>query len=288
MKNKEEQITLDDYLKNPLQGVVQRKSRSVAVQHNSLVEARYKLTLNEQKLMLFACSKIDRSKKDFELVRIPVNEIAQVLSLTRSKALYARIDKVFKGLLTKDIYIFTKAKNNTKRLLHTTWMSSCEYSVDGWIEYEFSKKLKQLLLNLKKHYTTAFLDDIIKFKSEHTIRLYLIARRYKNLEYPFVLFDYKEFKKMLGLEGKYKSFKDFKKYVLDRAKKELSENRVGLNFIYEEERFRKSVVRLKLFFYNPKKTKSPKMPKFSFDLTMQGVENAKIFKEYWSKHNATS
>ena len=287
-----EQTNIDEILnKTTRAGKSTKIKRPIVVQHNSLIEARYKLTALEQKFMLFACSKVDRTKSAFFKIQIKYSDIFELLDLKNTKAKYKRLGEIISGLSTKELFIYNK---DDETLLQTTWMAGALHTLEGYVEVAFHYKLEPLLLQLKKNFTKAYLTDIIRFKGSHTIRLFLIFSSYQNMRKDTLLyFDLAKMKRSLFIENKYKDFKNFKVRVLLPAQREFKKNTTQNNFLFKVRRGRNKVVLgIFIYLYNQKTDKHPTMPKPSFDNVCEIRDIDKIFAEYRKnirqRKNATS
>lgn len=194
----------------------------LVVKHNDLVEARYDLNLTEQKIILYSVSKIDTSKDKFNLIKLEVTEITKLIGTNYDR--YSEFKSIANGLMDKKIYF--KDRPN----LDVRWLASSEYVGEGIIELEFSEKLIPYLLNLKKKFTRYQLKNIINFQNKHSLRIYELMKQYQNIGKRN--FELEEFKKTLFLENQYDRIYDFRRFVLDPAKKEINEN-TDINISYE-------------------------------------------------------
>ena len=57
----------------------------LVVKANKLIEARYNLSLNEQKVILYAVSKLDREKDKFNILELETREFVKLLGTTSSR-----------------------------------------------------------------------------------------------------------------------------------------------------------------------------------------------------------
>lgn len=189
---------------------------SLIVKANKLIEARYDLNLNEQKIILYAVSKLDRDKKDFNIIDLEVKDFTNLID-TSSKR-YSEIREIVRELRKKELIIDTEEKE-----LITGWLSSIDYIKDsGKIQLEFSKKLVPYLLQLKERFTRYELKNILYLKSKYSIRIYELLKQYEKIGTRE--FKLEELKKKIGCEDKYGDFRNFKRYILDKSKKELKES----------------------------------------------------------------
>lgn len=187
---------------------------NLVVKSNQLIQARYDLNLNEQKIILYAVSKLDRDKDKFNILQIQTNEFMKLLN--KSQFRYTEIKELVSELMKKQVNIQTKKSD-----LVVNWLSSIEYLNNlGIIELEFSEKLIPYLLQLRQQFTRYELKNILLLKSKHSIRMYELLKQYQVIgkrEFKIC-----ELKKMLCIEGQYERMYDFKRFVLDTAEQEIN------------------------------------------------------------------
>lgn len=201
------------------------RENSLVVKSNKLIEARYDLNLNEQKIILYAVSKLDRNKEKFNILKLDVREFTELIGTTSER--YSEIKEIVIELMKKQIRM-----NTRERELIANWVSSIDYIKDtGTVELEFSEKLIPYLLQLKEQYTQYQLKNILYLKNKYAIRIYELLKQYQNIGKRE--FDLDELKKIIGCENKYSDFRNFNKFVLDISKKELCEY-TDICFEYEK------------------------------------------------------
>ena len=188
---------------------------NLVVKHNDLIEARYNLTLNEQRVILYSVSMINREETNFETVKIKVNELTNLLDTTEKR--YTEFRNIAENLISKTLHI---QKGDSE--LVTSWLSSMEYlKNEGTIELEFSKKLIPYLLQLKKKFTRYELENILYFKNKHSIRVYELLKQYEKIKKREIKLD--ELRKCLGiLDDEYLRFGNFENRVLKITKEEIN------------------------------------------------------------------
>jgi len=203
-----------------------RKNALVVTHSNKLTEARYSLSINEQRVVLFMISLIQPQDEDFKDYEVAVSDFSELLELN-SKDNYARIKKVLRALLSKVLYI---PKDDGKGYLMTHWVSSADYSDnEGIINLSFDKKLKPYLLALKEQFTKYRLFTVTHFNSSYSIRIYMLLKQYESIG--IREFELSDFKELLGLRDKYPRFADFRKRIITTAKKEFSRKDKAGNYI---------------------------------------------------------
>lgn len=188
---------------------------SLVVKANHLIEARYELNLNEQKIILYSVSKINRKKNNFNIITIGVKDFFELLDTSTER--YTEIRKIIRKLRNKEIIIDTPEGE-----IITGWLSSIEYKRDtGTIDLEFSQKLIPYLLQLKKRFTRYQLRNILHLKSKYGIRIYELMKQYGTIGRREFKLD--ELKRILWIEDQYKRIYDLERFVLKPAKKEINE-----------------------------------------------------------------
>lgn len=195
---------------------------------NSLVEAKYSLGLQEQKVYLYAVSLLNEKDSSFGIIKFKLSDYAKK-SKSDIKRLYKSIDGITDNLMSS----FFKVKIDNDQWEKYNLMSSCKYK-KGELSIKFDSEMKAFLLNLKERYTRHLLEMPIQFKNKYAIRMYQLLKANAFKTPPVVEYAYSDLKEMLGIGSKqYKAFKDFRKNVLEVAKKEIG-NKSDISFEYEK------------------------------------------------------
>jgi plasmid replication initiation protein len=189
---------------------------------NSVIEAGYRLTLNEQRLIL-ACigqvNSINTLTKD-EPFTLRAQDYAKLFNLSEDRA-YSELKKVSDKLFSREITIYRPTEG--KQYLKTRWISSIAYGVDtGEVDIHFSTEIIPYLSGLKKEFTQYNLTNIANMTSIYAIRLYEILIQWKNIGIKEIELTW--LKKHFEIEGKYKAIKDLKKYVIKPALEQIDKH----------------------------------------------------------------
>lgn len=200
-----------------------QKTRSI-VKSNQLIEAKYKLTLNEQRLILLLITLIKPEDKEFKIYKFKIQDFIKIFRLRSKTTSYKEIKTTTERLVGNTLIM----KPNSSRTLYINWLSSAEYfENEGYVELCFDPKLKPYLLQLKDHFTTYRLENVLHLKSIYSIRLYELLLKEHNYYYRqknSLVFELQRLKEILGIEKKeYVKFNHFKTRVLNSAQKELKE-----------------------------------------------------------------
>lgn len=207
----------------------EKTQKSLVVKHNYLIEARYQaFTIVEQRIILMLLGQIQKDDKDFKTYGVTVADFSRLTGLPLNGSFYENLRNTLTQLRSKTIHI----KRDHGGFLVTGWLSSGEYIPnEGYIELCFDPKLKPYLLELKEKYTRYQLDVAIQFRSQYSIRLYeclkkeaQIIQEYKHKNIFEKKYSYEELRGISAIEqGQYSMFKDFRKWVIEPAVKEISD-----------------------------------------------------------------
>lgn len=230
------------------------------IQSNKLIEARYSLTVGEQRLILAMVSMIKPNDSEFTEYTIPLAELARLLGIDLSYT-YAEIDKITDRLMSRVLHI--RMQNGD--LMKLQWVCTAIHQKNSVI-LSFAPKLKPYLLRLQKAFTITDLNAVKNFQSIYSIRIYQFLKQYAGIGQREFLID--ELKSILGIEGQYTAFQDLKRRVLLQAKKEFEnqKNNCDLTFQLETIKEGRKITRLKFIIQqrkrNEEKTKPPQTKKF--------------------------
>ncbi len=199
------------------------KSVQIVKKDNRLIEAKYKLSIHQQRVLFTLLEKIHSSDDDFMHYDIDIGDIAEKFGLENGKALYAQMQEAISDLVTKKITI--QEGNQTVVM---AWLSYARYTKgQGIVEISFHKDLKPYLLQLKNHFTQYQLSAVARFKSSYSIRFYELLKMNEYLGKGgqfYRKFTIKELREYMQLDdGLYENFKDLRIRVIEPAYKEINE-----------------------------------------------------------------
>jgi plasmid replication initiation protein len=204
---------------------MEHEPNHLVTKSNKLVEANYRLSVSEQRVIAVMASKVAPTDEDFKPYEFKVSDLAELLD-TDSKNLHERVKDTTKGLVGRVIQI-----REPKKLIQVAWLSSATYHEGkGTVELCFDPSLRPYLLQLKERFTTYQLRNIVSLRSCHSVRLYELLKQYAAMKTR--TFKPDELRAALGLEkDMYKTWKDFRLRVLDHANTELKA-KTDISFTY--------------------------------------------------------
>ncbi len=210
----------------------------MVVKSNTLVEASYRLSTQEQKVILSLAAKIKTQDEDFKNYTFSVKEFADITG-ARIDSKYHEIKNLTSRLLRR---VFTI--NEADGPLQLSWLSAAKYfDGEGIITLRFDPGLKPYLLQLKDCFTKINLSVALRLKSSFSIRIYELLKQYESIgSRSFML---SELKTMLGIaDSQYKLYGHLKSKVLKVAQDELAA-KTDLTFDYEEIKVGRSVGKIR-------------------------------------------
>jgi plasmid replication initiation protein len=242
-----------------------KKKDPTAVQANSLVSARYRLTLGEQFLVLVMISKIDYQDSAFQGYEISIKELANTLQLNED-CTYREANNITDKLL-KRILRISKPDGS---LLKCNWIASAEH-FSGRVVLTPAPALRPYLLELREKFTKVPLNQVKGLRSQYSVRIYMLLRQYVGLGSFELAVD--EFREILSLEKQYPRFSEMRRWVINPAQKELK-SKADLSFKLETEKTGRSISILKFIIIKNKK-QSAKTIKSNLDIGKASARTVK-------------
>lgn len=215
---------------------------SVVRKDNRIIRACYKLTLNEQRLVLTAIAKIPFDEKIPDEVEITAQEFLALFPDVGEKNVHNEIQDAVDRLYERSIRIEDPIKKKKFR-----WISSTTFykKGEGRVGFAFGKEIIPYLQQLKTQFTKYRLGDISNLKSIYSIRLFEMLMQFQNTT--IVLIDLNNFKERLGISEKYPVFKDLRRWVIEPAVKELNQ-KSHFNITFRGVREGRAIKKLEFFF----------------------------------------
>lgn len=188
---------------------------------NDLTESAYKLTLNEQRVLLACIAQINSNEPltvtdKFEL---SAKNFATVFDVDERGA-YDQLTEVARSLYKRELII--DAPENGVDLLQTRWISSIRYQkAAGKIVLRFAQDILPYLSGFKEKFTRYELINISSMNSIYGIRLYELLSQWQSVGRRDIEISW--LKKQFEIEQNYSSISDLKKYVIEPAVKSINE-----------------------------------------------------------------
>jgi plasmid replication initiation protein len=208
---------------------VERRVRRVT-KSNRIVEASYRLTLQEQRLVLFCVAQID-SRRPLEEQRSFIVEAApfrETFGLAQEKV-YEEMRDAAKRLFERKVTI-TDAQNGQVTLLR--WVSMIRYeNRKGRVVLNFAPEMLPFISDLKDRFTSYPLEAVAKLSSTFAVRLFELLAQYARLGRRQMSVE--QLRRWLDCVDSFRRFSEFERWVIAPAVQQLNE-RTDLRIRYDK------------------------------------------------------
>ena len=209
------------------------ENKKMCAAGNEVVNAVYSMSLDCQRFILFALTKIEYSSKDLSreafAVEISATEWNEVFDGDGSGNSYKQLAKIADRLQHSPAATVRVALGEGYRRMQ--WADVADYQPkEGYVGFVFGESIRKHLGDLRGDYTKMDLIKIRHFQSVYSIRIYMLLAQYRATGFRIEQVD--DLRAKLDLGEKYKLFADFRRNVLDRAISEIKE-RAGIDVAYE-------------------------------------------------------
>ena len=209
---------------------------------NFIITASYKLTLNEQRIVLTAIAKIPFNQEIPRKITITAQEFLKCFPDIGEKNVHKQMKEAVENLWNRSIKIEDPNQKEEFR-----WISSkITYKKGkGRVDFSFSNEIIPYLQYLKKNFTKYRIEDVSNLKSIYSIRLYemILQFQFTNI---FII-DIENFRERLGISNKYLDYLNLRRRVIEPAINELNQKSL-FNVTYKSVREGRAIKNLKFFF----------------------------------------
>ncbi len=206
------QCNIVSFLKNKLHVAGDHMSNGIVTKSNHLIEASYKLSLNEQRLILSAITQLDGRKplpKDNEFV-ITAAEFSKDFAIPINQA-YEILDDATSRLYERDIKTYDHTDKSRGRF---RWVDGVKYwNGEAKVTLSFSRWIIPYLTMLHKQFTSYELKQVSQLNTAYSIRLYELLVQFIKTGERYINLD--KLRELLELKNQYSRFFDFKKRIIE-------------------------------------------------------------------------
>ena len=186
------------------------------VKANSLIEASYRLTLDEMRLLALTIGTMN-PKSDQQVFEFSVSEFVNQFPEVNADRAYTQIKSAIERISER--WVKTEDERHVTKF---RWVSSQTYfKKEGRFKIALTNEIMPYLTQLKGQFTQYQLNHISGFSSVHAIRLYELFTQYKRLGERYISVE--DLKKWLQLEDKYDRYNNLNQRVLTPALSEINE-----------------------------------------------------------------
>lgn len=197
--------------------IANQRSYSVVKSNELIQKARYDLNISELKTLAFIFSKIKPTDKSIQEYSFSIKEYCQVCGIDyKNGNNYINIKKNLKALRDKSFWMLDEKGNETL----VGWLSKARiYKGSGKVAVKLDEDLHKYIIGLFENFTQYELLSTLPMKSSYSFRIYELLKSYAFTKHH--TFDIDDLKSKL-MATKYVNFKDFRRYILEVATKEIN------------------------------------------------------------------
>lgn len=228
------------------------QKKDLVVKSNQLVEASYRLTLAEQRIILYAIVTARRTGQGLmadDFVEIQAADYAAMYEVPVKQA-YEQIKDAAQTLFNRYVvWHGHSARSGKPEVMKVRWLSAASYiDGEGVIKLRFAQDMVPHITRLEACFTRYQLQQVAGMSSVHAIRLYELLMQWgsagqREIELAWL-------KCALELENEYSSIKNFKKRVIDVALAQINAH-TDLTVGYTQRKTGRNVTHF-LFTFAPK------------------------------------
>jgi plasmid replication initiation protein len=209
-----------------LRGVLM-KNHELVVKSNRLIEASYRLTLNEQRIILYAiCRSREEQKGLFpnEPVVITADAFAHQFPSIDKGHVYHQLKEAMDALYERSVTLYeTDEDTGKEQVSKTRWISKASY-VDGAgrIKIVFTPDVIKYITRLEKEFTSYQLEKVGNMTSSYAVRIYELLAKHREIGNRTL--NLKWLRETLQLADEYKLTADFIRKVIEVAVKQINDH----------------------------------------------------------------
>jgi plasmid replication initiation protein len=192
-------------------------AKLIAVRSNFLIEASYRLTLQEQRFMLCCIGKIDPYEPVPERLIVTSDEFYQTFPAMGIENKERELKKAVDQLWERSIVV--KDPNQTEEF---RWIQSRikYHKGEARVSVKFADDIKKYLTQLSSRFTQVALNNVANLSTTYSIRIYELCQQFIKAGERTV--ELSELRDWLDCKDTYPEFKDFNKWVLKPSITELN------------------------------------------------------------------
>lgn len=224
------------------------REMSVYKRDDMIQKSRHQLSIQEQRCVLYAISKIKPTDEIFQEYTFDIKDLYILCGIQKES--YTELKAILIGLKSKCWWMQIDDKGTESAV---SWFSKVRTNKkSGKVTLKFDEDMMPFLLQLTKQnafYTSYNLQYVLPMSSQFSPRLYEILKSYQknNREWFFPL---EELKRLLDCQN-YKRWPDFRRFALEPAVEEINQY-TDINIAWDVEKEGKKVSRV--IFYMAEKS----------------------------------
>ncbi len=197
-----------------------------------------KLSLKARKMLYIVISQCRQNDEKFYTYEISIKEFAETMNIT-SDTIYSEANHITDELISKVLYVAKQEKT-------FSIFSICEY-YNGIFCFKLNPDMTTFLPQLKEEFSKPLLKDFMKMKSPYSIAIWHLMQKEiysrklsltNTIQFNLTL---DELREITGTQEKFAKLSNIKRFVFDKALREINEN-CGVKVSYENIKKSRTVV----------------------------------------------
>jgi len=204
------------------------KKQELVVKSNRLVEASYRLGLNEQRIILYAICRCREEQKGLfphEPVVITAEAFARQFPSIDKGHVYHQLKDAMDALYERSVTLYEIDEDTgLEQVSRTRWISKASY-IDGAgrIKVVFTSDVIKYITRLEAEFTSYQLEKVGNMTSGHAIRIYELLGQHREIGHRTLNLAW--LRETLGVEpGEYKLTADFIRKVIEVAMDQINKH----------------------------------------------------------------
>lgn len=198
---------------------------SLVYKSNALIEASYRLSLYEQRIVLACIAQVRRDAPltDQQLYTVSAQQIANMTGVGLKTA-YRHLKEASERLFDRRVTLHEAPNGEGRPTVRLTrWVQTVEYQeTEGTVALRFGTDMVPYLSQLTAQFTRYALTDIAAMTSAHAIRLYELLCQWRDAGEREVAVEW--LREALQLEDRYSRIPDLKRWVIQPAVDQINEH----------------------------------------------------------------
>lgn len=190
--------------------------KELVVKSNQVIEASYRLSVTEQRVLLSAIAKIPKQVEvsDDVIYTVNVQDLNKIG--IHEKASYRELKLAVDRLYERSINFIDGTTSKIR------WVQRIDFNDSkSEIAIRFSKDILPYISNVKENFTQYLLSDVATMRSAYSFRLYELLAQYKKISKRLIAID--ELRVMLDVGNRYKTTGNLIAWVIQPSIDEINE-----------------------------------------------------------------
>ena len=195
-------------------------SNNLIYKDNKIIEASYKLSLTEQRVVLLAIGQVNSSEKltENDVFVIEASDYSSMFSIDKKES-FREMKEAIDSLRGRWVKVIDDGDNYKS----IAWLSMIQSSISGQsIQIRFTKDIAPYLSQLEGSFTKYRIKNIRQMSSIYSIRIYELLMRWK--DFKTVTLTVEQIRERLQLTSKgYSAFGNVKQKIIEPSINEITQ-----------------------------------------------------------------